>query len=734
MRTPLAAALLALALASPAAAQTPALRPFGSLAAVDAFLDSVSAREAAARQAAEDEVAWQTEAQQNREHPFAVAVTPGAVADSAAVVVLRLLDRGAGRPLPDAVVTLREGSETARTDAAGRARLVVPVPAGGRATELRISRLGYWGRSLRLRLSPGDSVTLDATMQVAAINLDEVVVTGASVSITNTQHDGVDEGGIVKVANGHLVVLRRGRLHTVALAGGALRPVATANAWAPGAGPATYYDELLVHGDRAIVLGYGAGDASEVNVFRVGTDGALRHEHTLHLRSDDYYSSRNYASRLVDGKLVLYSPLYLSPTDKIGGALPAMRRWRPGMEEGDTAGFAPTVSPARLYRPAEMPDGGGHLALHTVTTCDVAAPVPACRSTALLGPESRVFYVSPAAVYVWTAAPGKDASTLYRMPLDGGAPSAVRATGAPIDQLSFLEEADGHLNVLLQGRGRGEGMWAAEHGGNSGLSLLRLPRSAFGDGRHAAAPHRYRRLPGGATGVSHNRWVGRHLLYAGDPVPEDEDEEEEEEEEGEEEERVRTALHVAPTDGGPVTTLRLPFAVTRIEAMGARALAVGSDGKDLHLTGISLGRRARIAQRLAHPGVRESETRTHGFFYRADGPAAGTMGIPVQPADGDGWDEMNETSAAILYVRRMGDGLRALGELRASVDEDEMEAADDACEASCDDWYGNTRPIFLQGRIFALLGDELVEGEMRDGRIRETRRVRIAPVPPAEKP
>ncbi len=38
-----------------------------------------------------------------------------------------------------------------------------------------------------------------------------------SESVTNTQHAGVDEGGIVKVHGDHLVVLRRGRLFTVAI-------------------------------------------------------------------------------------------------------------------------------------------------------------------------------------------------------------------------------------------------------------------------------------------------------------------------------------------------------------------------------------------------------------------------------------------------------------------------------------------------------------------------------------
>ncbi len=43
------------------------------------------------------------------------------------------------------------------------------------------------------------------------------------------------------------------------------------------------------------------------------------------------------------------------------------------------------------------------------------------------------------------------------------------------------------------------------------------------------------------------------------------------------------------------------------------------------------------------------------------------------------------------------------------------------------DWYGNARPLFLRGRIFALLGYEIVEGAVDGGRIRETRRISYAP-------
>jgi hypothetical protein len=44
---------------------------------------------------------------------------------------------------------------------------------------------------------------------------------------------------------------------------------------------------------------------------------------------------------------------------------------------------------------------------------------------------------------------------------------------------------------------------------------------------------------------------------------------------------------------------------------------------------------------------------------------------------------------------------------------------------SCVDWYGNARPIFYKGRVFALLGYELVEADISRGRVRETDRTNL---------
>src|SRR5690349_13293239 len=73
-------------------------------------------------------------------------------------------------------------------------------------------------------------------------------------SVTNVQHAGVDEGGIVKVHGNHLVMLRRGRLFTVSIADGALTPISSADAFGPEIDPRyTWYDEMLVSDDIVAV-------------------------------------------------------------------------------------------------------------------------------------------------------------------------------------------------------------------------------------------------------------------------------------------------------------------------------------------------------------------------------------------------------------------------------------------------------------------------------------------------
>ncbi|HXQ69666.1 MAG TPA: beta-propeller domain-containing protein, partial [Pyrinomonadaceae bacterium] len=218
-------------------------------------------------------------------------------------------------------------------------------------------------------------------------------------SITNTQHAGVDEGDIVKLHGDHLVILRRGRLFTVAINESLLRPVSAIDAFGPDIDPdQTWYDEMLVSSDTIAIIGYSyQRDGTEVGLFNIDAQGQLSYRATYHLRSDDYYSSRNYASRLIGQKLIFYAPLYMFPgEDEYVDSLPAVRKWHKGATEKE---FQRIVPAQRIYRPEYSFDTEDGLALHTVTVCDLSNGGFNCQATSVVGPEGNVFYVSPDSVY-----------------------------------------------------------------------------------------------------------------------------------------------------------------------------------------------------------------------------------------------------------------------------------------------------------------------------------------------
>ena len=309
---------------------------------------------------------------------------------------------------------------------------------------------------------------------------------------------------------------------------------------------------------------------------------------TYHLRSNDYYSSRNYASRLIGSKLVFYTPLYLNPwRGNPYDQLPAMRKWG--------AGEFQRIAPAtRIYRSDEQLDPWQGMALHTVTVCDLAKRDLDCESTAVLGP--------PAACSTSRrprCSSGTSKSAVFRIPLDGGAPSALKVAGSPVDQFSFLEGGDGFLNVLVRAHGRGEAMWSSEMRGGE-LALLRVHLGRFSDGRDSAAPESYQPLPGHA---SQNRFVGQYLLYGGQ----------------------RQLFAVRYVDG---STFGLPIshAVDRLEALGDDAVAIGSDGRDLHFSSVRLAPYPVVAGRYSRPNANQGESRSHGFFYNE---RQGLLGLPI---------------------------------------------------------------------------------------------------------
>ena len=120
----------------------------------------------------------------------------------------------------------------------------------------------------------------------------------------------------------------------------------------------------------------------------------------------------------------------------------------------------------------------------------------------------------------------------------------------------------------------------------------------------------------------------------------------------------------------------------------------------------------------------QGELRSHGFFYRNDGDRNSIVGLPIRGAQSRGADHLVYDSASVLYLRNDALHLRELGALDAKPS---AAAVNDRCRASCVDWYGNARPVFVASRIFALMGYEIVEGKVDGGRLGMERRVSFAP-------
>ena len=550
---------------------------------------------------------------------------------------------------------------------------------------------------------------------------DGVGADAGDESVTNTQVAGVDEGGIVKSWGDYLVVLRRGRLFTARLGDrlGAATPVAAIDVRPPSSDHDAWYDEMLVHAPTGTVVVVGFSyehSATEIARFRIAPDGTLTHRATDLLRSNDYYSSRNYASRLIGDTLVFYMPHYVIDMEwPVRISTPSVRPLRGG-------GWRSIIDASEIYAIA-----GDRFAmtLHTVVQCDLAAPRLRCTARGLLGGYGRSFYVSRNAVYVWVA-PAVDEwsdgysdnteettspARLFRLPLDGSRPSVLDVRGMPIDQFSF-HETDEDLFVLVRpGDGGGDAMWAPELTAGS-VGLARIPIAGFGPNVRALLPAAYRTLPPPSTtahAAMQNRFIGDYVLYGvgttwgARRAPEQWD---------------RVLLH-RYTDGHTYA-LTLPNGVDRIEPMASDAVVIGTDGASLHFRAFALDDAPVARGHYVRHGVTQGETRSHGFFYRPTGDREGMLGLPTRSAAQTGAHQLVHGSAEVLYLGVDDLAFTELGALASS-----PSPADDRCEVSCVDWYGNARPLFYRGRVFALLGYELVEGAIDDRRIREVARTSL---------
>ncbi len=586
-----------------------------------------------------------------------------------------------------------------------------------------------------------------------------MMVTGSRirvVPVTNNQEQGVDEGDIVKQIGQYLLVLQDGRLFVLDTEAGpdrnGLRLVDRANVYRNAVDQA-WYDELVVAGNRIVVSGYAhEADASELAVFRLGDDGRLTREGVFQIRSEDYYDRNNYASRLIGDELVLYTPLALSDRRGEGAfAWPTLRR---APDEGGAAAGegVQLLRPEQLYRPLSTVH---EPVIHMVTRCRLGEWRPggdlACTSEGFVASRTRQFYVSGDAAYLWSdasnwqhwddkvqdcapdsrAARGEsDRSLLHRLSLSGGPIGVVGTTGFPMDQLG-MDAGNGHFRALIAWFRR-----TCRVGKTMPLHYFEIPDSLFSRQLRPVPDGAFTAMPEIEANQVENRFTDRHLVFGGRVIALDGSGGGDDDMEGTLGGGHAVIVPIGrPAEAQPVW---LPHRVWRVERIGDNAALTGySSDRGLEVSVIDLnGATPRLSDTLRLEGRVETEGRSHAFNSLVGADGSGLMGLPTVQRIG-GMDRYAWRSAAsdlsFLSVDAAG-RLQSLGALAAHAQGNDRrrwyrddDVPDDpaiySCQVSCIDWYGNSRPLFTRGRLFALSATELIEGRVADGRIGEVQRI-----------
>jgi hypothetical protein len=572
-----------------------------------------------------------------------------------------------------------------------------------------------------------------------------ITVTGSRIaapsnpSITNNQMAGVEEGDIVKQIGQFLVVLQDGRLFVINTRGdgnGRLALTDRRNVYR-SRHDVDWYDEMLVRGDRILVTAYSYGQrATEISVLRLDAAGKLSPEGVFYMSSNDYYDSSNYATRLVGDNLVVYTPIALAELrEDRGFGWPVVRRWVDD-EEGVEERGRPLLDARAVYRPVRTTY---EPYIHTISVCPLTSVATAeglqCRATAFVAPAGSEFYVTDEHAYLWTVpgwserrmtadgrdepplcstlrrAPGMPA-TLFRVAVDGSAPAVLGARGLPADQFS-MEARSGRFQALTLQQPTGcQTEWRG--GTPPPLAYLSTAIASFGPVLADAPPSAYTRLPSVGSQWIANRFSDDYLVYgaltrgrSGRPA------------------RAYAVPLARP--GSPVS-LDVPHTVIRAERAGRNIVLTGYERRSaLDISLIDLRGRPEIASTLELPGRAESEGRSHAFNSLIEEDGGGLMGLPTVNSEENPRYPWRSDASDISFIQVSEAGeLHDAGRLDSRVPEDDQETVGDPdykCEVSCIDWYGNSRPIFTDGRVFALTGNELIEGRLRSGRIRELRRL-----------
>jgi hypothetical protein len=559
--------------------------------------------------------------------------------------------------------------------------------------------------------------------------LDHVVITGSHITaadlITNNQVLGVDEGDIIKQFKNLLVILRKGRLYSInigSIDSKELLKIDEINAFSPDWVNDAYFDEILIDEGIVLVLGYNYDlKSSEIIRFEISEDGYFKYKDNYLIKSSDYYDNENYASRLFNHQYISYIPIQLDTNRSLYDQLPTLAKIPDGFVGNvKSLEWNNIVDIDDIYYPIQSVL---YPTLHSYITCPLDKEVLYCNAVGIIGSDSNFSYNNGENVYLWMSAWDSRAlfnddiditNTLYdykteyrevnekfknvdalynplvyRISLKDLSVEAIQVTGMPVSQFSFHHfEGDLYMYSVVD-----------EDTGN----LLKMPDYLFN--KQASNSSINLRTIENIPGISSNERFIDKQLFLGSFEWEYED---------------FPLLTMINIKSGKLEKFELGHSSNRIEAFNNNALIIGETSEsNLGITIINTNynkiKQTYLLDRL------EGENRSHAFNFNHidDFLLAGLTTQPKNKAEFEGsdyyWDD--NISSDITFIGGNNDNIEYIGELLSE------NKPSKGCKFSCDDWYGNSRPIFIGERIFALSGDELIEGGLLDGEIIEVTRI-----------
>jgi Beta propeller domain len=594
---------------------------------------------------------------------------------------------------------------------------------------------------------------------------DSVAVTGTRISshtITNVQAVGVDEGDIVKQIGDYFLILQDGRIFAVNTKSMQLtdrvnvyRPLPAGTKkryrWEDDFEGADWYDEMLVQDDHILITAYSYEDkATEFSVFKLDqASGKVSPQGVFLISSDDYYDSSNYATRIVGNRLVVYTPYSLDDIEEREDR-PVIRRWLPHAEraqyEDEDEQIRKTgkqlFGARNLFKPVLRTS---EPTIHTVSVCPLGDYKPGdnlrCRTTGFVGPDQAEMYVSPENVYLWNTyndeadpwrlddceahqlgmparrdtVPG----ALFRMNIRSGDTTVAGVNGRVFDQFSMEEQGDRFYALSPWQTLRCE-VDTYDDNAQTHVAMLSIKDKDFGDILQPVPEKAFTPVPVPQGNRIENRFVGDWLVYGGRSRYSGWWGSDEPDEEMLKKASENTAIAVPlkrPKEARPVP---IGHSIIRLERLGNDAIVNGYlKGDGLNISLLKLGKEPKVSSAAFLPSRFESESRSHAFNGTTELDGSGVMGIPttlrVEESGRRFWYS-GQSDLSFLTLDPQGK-LAIAGELQGKPEDEVEEHEGYKCEVSCIDWYGNARPIFTRGRIFGLMGTQLVEARISEGKI-----------------